>query len=188
MLRIVAITIAYENDVPGELQPVLIGLPELRKHCRPERVEDLLEDLAVLAEDVADRRRPEDKGRARLAAVPRSRWSEDEAMDFVTVKSIETEFPGWEAWQGVDRRWHARIRGATLPVMVHDDDLVGLREEIQRKISQMEQAANQQDRRWRRLFPWPGAVRASGGGLRGRAGLDGLVRIPSVSADESARD
>jgi hypothetical protein len=68
-------------------------------------------------------------------------------MDFVTVKSIEAEFPGWEAWQGVDRRWHARIRGADKPVMVHDDDLVGRREEIVRKVSQIEQAAYQQARR-----------------------------------------
>ena len=56
--------------------------------------------------------------------------SEDEAMDFVTVKSIEAEFPGWEAWQGIDRLWHARIRGATPPVMVHGEDLVDLRDQL----------------------------------------------------------
>ena len=50
-----------------------ITLEDMRRHCRPERVEDLLDDLVVLCEDVADRRRPEDRGRARLAAVPRSR-------------------------------------------------------------------------------------------------------------------
>ena len=46
-----------------------ITLEELQAHCRPERVEDLLDDLVVLCEDVHDRRRPEDKGHARLAAV-----------------------------------------------------------------------------------------------------------------------
>jgi hypothetical protein len=40
------------------------------------------------------------------------------------------EFPGWEAWQGIDRLWHARIRGAIPPVMVHGADLVDLREQI----------------------------------------------------------
>ena len=40
------------------------------------------------------------------------------------------EFPGWEAWQGIDRLWHARIRGATPPVMVHGEDLVDLRDQI----------------------------------------------------------
>jgi hypothetical protein len=43
---------------------------------------------------------------------------------------ISGEFPGWEAWQGVDRLWHARIRGATPPVMVHGEDLVELRDQI----------------------------------------------------------
>jgi hypothetical protein len=43
---------------------------------------------------------------------------------------IVTEFPAWEAWQGIDRLWHARIRGATPPVMVHGEDLVDLRDQI----------------------------------------------------------
>jgi hypothetical protein len=43
---------------------------------------------------------------------------------------IADEFPGWEAWQGIDRLWHARIRGATPPVMVHGEDLVDLRDQI----------------------------------------------------------
>jgi hypothetical protein len=44
-------------------------------------------------------------------------------------------------FRGVDRRWHARIGGADKPVMVHGDDLVDLREEIIRKISQLEECA-----------------------------------------------
>ena len=43
---------------------------------------------------------------------------------------IAGEFPGWEAWQGLDRTWHARVRGATPPVMVHGNDLVELRDQI----------------------------------------------------------
>ena len=52
MARILAVTVAYESDTPGDLQPTLIGLPELRRHCRSERVEDLIEDLGMLVEDV----------------------------------------------------------------------------------------------------------------------------------------
>ena len=66
------------------------------------------------------------------------------SYDGVTKESIEQEFPGWEVWQGVDRRWHARIRGAAAPVMVHGDDVVDLREQIIRKVSQLEEAAYQQ--------------------------------------------
>ena len=65
----------------------------------------------------------------------------------ITTASIEAEFPEWEVFQGVDRRWHARVRGANKPVMVHDDDLVGLREEIVRKVSELENAAYQRARR-----------------------------------------
>jgi hypothetical protein len=43
--RILAVTVAYEGDAPGDPQPTLIGLSELRQHCRAERVEDLIDDL-----------------------------------------------------------------------------------------------------------------------------------------------
>jgi hypothetical protein len=46
------------------------------------------------------------------------------------ARQIAEEFPGWEAWQGLDRIWHARIRGATPPVMVHGANLVNLRDQI----------------------------------------------------------
>jgi hypothetical protein len=51
----------------------------------------------------------------------------DENLD---ASEIAREFPGWEAWQGINRLWHARIRGATPPVMVHGEDLVDLRDQI----------------------------------------------------------
>jgi hypothetical protein len=54
----------------------------------------------------------------------------------ITKESIAREFPHWGLpFRGVDQRWHAEISGATPPVRVHDDDLEGLREEIQREDS-----------------------------------------------------
>ena len=54
-----------------------------------------------------------------------------DVMDFSNdAAQIADEFPGWEAWQGIDRLWHARIRGATPPVMVHGEDLIDLRDRI----------------------------------------------------------
>jgi len=50
--RILAVTVAFESDAPGDVRPTLIGLPELRQHCRAERVEDLIDDLEKLVEDV----------------------------------------------------------------------------------------------------------------------------------------
>ena len=63
--------------------------------------------------------------------------------DPVTAESIADEFPGWEAWQGIDRLWHARVRGATPPIMVHGEDLVDLRDQVKRKLAKTED-------RWRR--------------------------------------
>jgi len=57
----------------------------------------------------------------------------------VTAESIAAEFPGWEAWRGTDRRWHARIRGATHPAMAHGEDLLDLREEIIRYLGKTEE-------------------------------------------------
>ncbi|HTP17225.1 MAG TPA: hypothetical protein VMK13_15500 [Streptosporangiaceae bacterium] len=51
----------------------------------------------------------------------------DEKLD---AAEIAREFPGWEAWQGINQLWHARIRGATPPVMVHGEDLIDLRDQI----------------------------------------------------------
>ena len=52
MARILAVTVAYESGATGDLQPTLIGLPELREHCRAERVEDLIDDLGMLIEGI----------------------------------------------------------------------------------------------------------------------------------------
>ena len=29
------------------------------------------------------------------------------------ARAIEAEFPGWEAWFGIDNLWHARVKGKT---------------------------------------------------------------------------
>jgi hypothetical protein len=34
------------------------------------------------------------------------------------VASLAERFPAWACWFGIDCLWHARIRGATPPVMV----------------------------------------------------------------------
>lgn len=43
---------------------------------------------------------------------------------------IAEEFPGWEAFRGVDALWHARIKGAEPPIMVHGESSYALRENI----------------------------------------------------------
>jgi hypothetical protein len=57
--------------------------------------------------------------------------TDDSADDTVDdTAKIAGEFPDWEAWQGIDRLWHARIRGAIPSIVVHGKDLVDLRDQI----------------------------------------------------------
>jgi hypothetical protein len=49
------------------------------------------------------------------------------------IRAIAEQFPGWEAWQSLDRRWHARIVGAIPPLMIHAESAGALREQIRRR-------------------------------------------------------
>jgi hypothetical protein len=59
--------------------------------------------------------------------------------DVITMESLAAEFPAWEAWQGIDCMWHARIKGAVPPVMVHGEDLVDLRDQIRGYLGRTEE-------------------------------------------------
>lgn len=50
-------------------EQTVISLPEMQKHCRPERIEELVDDMAVLCEDVEARRHPEDAGHPVLSVI-----------------------------------------------------------------------------------------------------------------------
>jgi hypothetical protein len=39
------------------------------------------------------------------------------------ARAFAEERPGWEAWQDIDGGWHARLKGATPPDMVHGETL-----------------------------------------------------------------
>jgi hypothetical protein len=57
-----------------------------------------------------------------------------------TLNDLRREFPDWTIYRGTDQRWRARLASAKPPVpIVVDDDLDGLREEIVRKVSQLEE-------------------------------------------------
>jgi hypothetical protein len=65
-----------------------------------------------------------------------------------TVADLRREFPDWTIYKGIDQRWRARLTSAKPPVpIVVDDDLDGLREEIVRKVSQLEAQAWAEGRR-----------------------------------------
>jgi hypothetical protein len=48
------------------------------------------------------------------------------------ARAFGREHPGWEAWQDINGGWHARLKGATPPVMVHGESPEGLAAETKR--------------------------------------------------------
>jgi hypothetical protein len=47
--------------------------------------------------------------------------------------AIAAEFPGWEAWQGLNGLWHGRLVGSVPIVMVHDESSEGIRKHIRER-------------------------------------------------------
>jgi len=60
--RISEIAVTWTVETPAGPKHVLVDLTDLRKYCREERVDDLLDDLTVLCGDVQDAR----EGRLRV--------------------------------------------------------------------------------------------------------------------------
>jgi ABC-type nitrate/sulfonate/bicarbonate transport system substrate-binding protein len=54
--KITRISVTITEDTDDGPKHMLYGLPAMRKHARPERLEELLEDLAKICEDVQQAR------------------------------------------------------------------------------------------------------------------------------------
>jgi hypothetical protein len=52
MIRIAHVAIEYVTETPDGLKTAVASLAELRRHCRAERVDDLIDDLVMLVEDI----------------------------------------------------------------------------------------------------------------------------------------
>jgi hypothetical protein len=49
------------------------------------------------------------------------------------ARQLMADYPRWDVWVSlIGGQWHARIRGAVPPTMIHDDSPAGLREQIER--------------------------------------------------------
>lgn len=67
--RVVAVSVDLLADAPDGPRRMTIDLAAMVRHCRRERVEDLLEDLTLLCEDVQARRQPDDSYRPLLTVM-----------------------------------------------------------------------------------------------------------------------
>jgi hypothetical protein len=54
--KVRALSVGWTVDAPDGPRRSLISLADLQRHCRRERVEELLDDLTMLCGDVQDAR------------------------------------------------------------------------------------------------------------------------------------
>lgn len=68
--QVITVSVDYVSVTPdGPERGTTIDLPMMRAHCRPERIEDLVDDLTMLCEDVLARRQQGESGRPALAII-----------------------------------------------------------------------------------------------------------------------
>jgi hypothetical protein len=67
--KITRVAITYAVDTPDGPRPTFHGLPHMRRHIRPERVSELLDDLTVICEELVAVREPAQG--SGLAGLPR---------------------------------------------------------------------------------------------------------------------
>jgi hypothetical protein len=66
MLHIDRIQVGFTVDTDGGPERKLVTLANIRKHCRPERVDEMLEDMTLLCEDVEGAGGAGEPGRLRV--------------------------------------------------------------------------------------------------------------------------
>jgi len=68
--EVIAVSVDYVPVTPdGPQRAMTIDLRTMRTHCRPERIEDLVDDLAMLCGDVLAKRQRGESGRPALALI-----------------------------------------------------------------------------------------------------------------------
>jgi hypothetical protein len=56
--KITRIAVTYTIDTPNGPRHTFHGLPHMRRHIRPDRLSELIEDLTMICEDLVVSRQP----------------------------------------------------------------------------------------------------------------------------------
>jgi hypothetical protein len=56
--KITRIAVTYTIDTPDGPRHTFHGLPHMRRHIRPDRLSELIEDLTMICEDLVASRQP----------------------------------------------------------------------------------------------------------------------------------
>ena len=131
--RITRVAVTYTVDSPGGPRDTVHELAHMRRHARPERLSELLDDLAVICEDLLAAREP---GPASLATT-RERgapMTSEQTSDLLRLHGLWRDAYAITFCDGV---WAARRHDAPAEILTADSalELRGLMQDDQARRS-----------------------------------------------------
>ena len=113
--KITRVAVTYAVDTPGGPRHTFHGLAHMRRHIRPERLGELLDDLTVICEDLLAVREPNPANG--LAAVARERtatMTSEEATGLLRLQGLWRDAYAITLSDGV---WAARRHDAPTAIL-----------------------------------------------------------------------
>jgi hypothetical protein len=118
--KITRVAVTYTADAPGGPHDTVHELAHMRRHVRPERLSELLDDLAVICEDLLAAREP---GPARSPAAARehgAQMTSEQATDLLHLHGLWRDAYAITFCDGV---WAARRHDAPAEILTADTAL-----------------------------------------------------------------
>jgi hypothetical protein len=114
--KITRVAVTYTVDTPGGPRHTFHGLAHMRRHIRPERLGELLDDLTVICEDLLAVREPNSANGLAVARERRAPTSE-EATDLLRLQGLWRDAYAITLSDGV---WAARRHDAPTAILTAD--------------------------------------------------------------------
>jgi hypothetical protein len=107
--KITRIAVTYTVDTIDGPRHTFHGLAHMRQHVRPERLSELLDDLAVICEDLLDARQPNPANGLETVRQRRTCITSEEATDLLHMQGLWRDAYAITLSDGVGaaRRHHA---------------------------------------------------------------------------------
>jgi hypothetical protein len=115
--KITRIAVTYTLDTIDGPRHTFHGLAHMRQHVRPERLSELLDDLAVICEDLLDARQPNPANGLETVRQRRTSMTSEEATDLLHLQGLWRDAYAITLSDGV---WAARRRDNPTRILTAD--------------------------------------------------------------------
>ena len=115
--KITRVAVTYTVDTIDGPRHTFHGLAHMRRHIRPERLSELLDDLTVICEDLLAAREPNTANGLETVQERRTEMTSEEATDLLRLQGL---------WRGAyaitlsDGVWSARRHGRPAAILTAD--------------------------------------------------------------------